>query len=140
MDRGQLIERIREAHDVFRRLPDPEKRFLRPKYGTWPLFARDFVEAYGYNDARVRLSPPSPSEIDRAMETVDWFARYLSRNTIEAKVVWLCCGRGISFSQVAYVLRVSPTTVRRHRDAGIAVLVYRLTQKLHSDESAVAVA
>jgi hypothetical protein len=61
MTKAELIARIEEAEVVWRRLPDPDRRFRFGKMTSWPQYVRDFWEAYGDHGARVRLSAAEPS-------------------------------------------------------------------------------
>ena len=127
MNRGDLITRIVEAYEVWRRVPDPELKYRKPKWGTWPLYVRDFAEAYGWHEARVVLVRPTIREIDRAEEVLDWFAEHLGETyKKEAQACWLICGRGLSPSEAGYKMRVSAKTAKRKRDAGLGLLIWRL--------------
>src|SRR5262245_7689957 len=46
MTRDELIARIGEAYETYRRLPDPDRRYRVTSMSSWPLFVRDAVEAY----------------------------------------------------------------------------------------------
>lgn len=125
----EMIERITEAYDVFRRLPDPERRFLKQKMASWPVFVRDAEEIAAMEKPRVTLTVPSAAAIDRAWEVLGWFATHLRDHPIGAKVLWMQYGRGLTLSQVAIALRrgarrgFSRTNLRRQRDAAMAVLL-----------------
>lgn len=72
---------------------------------SWPLYVRDAVEAYGYNQVSVKLPAPSPAAIDRADELLAWMAKYLQNHTIGAKLLWLSYGRGLTMPQCCVYLR-----------------------------------
>lgn len=52
--------RLKEAADVFRRLPNGERRYLSDMRAKWPAVVRDTMEAYGW-DAPAARRPPSPA-------------------------------------------------------------------------------
>ena len=77
MTRDELIARLGEAYETYRRLPDPDRRYRVTSMTSWPLYVRDAVEAYGYGEVNVRLAAPSPAAIDRADELLAWMAEHL---------------------------------------------------------------
>jgi hypothetical protein len=128
MTKDELIARIEEAEYVMRRLPDPERRFRFPKMSNWPTFVRDFIEAYGYGDVKMRLPQPTPAEITRAEEVLGWFATHLGDRPRGAKALWLTYGRGLALCQAGYLLgRVKKSQVSRLRDQALKVLLERLS-------------
>jgi DNA-directed RNA polymerase specialized sigma24 family protein len=129
MNRSELTARIEEAYWTWRKLPDKERRFLRAKMASWPVFLQQITEAYGWNDARAPKEPPSPEAIDRADEVVGWFARHLREHPKGALSLWLVDGKGMSLSQVSVVMHCSKSAVASRRDRAIAVLLSRLTRE-----------
>ncbi len=122
MNKLDLIERITEAHDVLRRLPDPDRKFRFPKLASWPLFVRDMAEAYGYGEVKVRLAQPSPEAIDRADEVLGWFATHLNQYPKGAKACWLTYGRGLSLREAGKVMRLKKSHVARLRETALKLL------------------
>jgi hypothetical protein len=124
--RQVLIDRIAECYDVFRRLPDPERKYRLPQLSSWPTVIRDFMDAYGWSDVRVRMPPPSPAAIDRAEEVLAWFAAHLKDYPNGARALWLTCGRGLSLQQAAIVMHTGKSTVKDRRNAALTVLLARI--------------
>src|ERR1051326_183536 len=59
-----LRDRIFSAAEVLRRMPDRERVWLSSgERAAWPTIILGYWEAYGQHRARVRLSPPSASQI-----------------------------------------------------------------------------
>jgi hypothetical protein len=104
MTREELIARIGEAYETYRRLPDPDRRYRATSMSSWPLYVRDAVEAYGYGDVSVKLAAPSPGAIDRADELLGWMAQHLIHHPIGAKLLWLTYGRGLTMAQCCVYL------------------------------------
>jgi hypothetical protein len=105
MTRDELIARIGEAYETYRRLPDPDRRYRVTSMTSWPLYVRDAVEAYGYGEVSVRLAAPTPAAIDRADEMLAWMAEHLTHYPIGAKLIWLTYGRGLTMAQCCVYLR-----------------------------------
>src|SRR5262245_43796992 len=114
MTKEELIARIAEAYETYRRLPDPDRKYRVAKMASWPLYVRDIAEAYGYGDVGVRLAAPSPAAIDRADELLGWMAKYLTHYSMGAKLIWLTYGRGLA-------LRECSRIIRRFRPRGYSV-------------------
>jgi hypothetical protein len=113
MTRDDLIARIAEAYDVYRRLPDPDRTYRVAKMASWPTSVRDAVEAYGYGGIAIRLAAPSPGAIDRAEELLGWMVEHLVHHPIGAKLWWLTYGRGLTMSQCCVFLRNTKGIKRR---------------------------
>lgn len=83
----QIADRLEEAADTLKRLPDKK---VGQRTGYWPDVVHDFWEAYGWTSAAMRLGPPAPDAIDRMDETLGWL-RWLEGD--DAKIVWMrACG------------------------------------------------
>jgi hypothetical protein len=82
-----VVDRLEEAAHTLRRLP-PVK--VQGYVSSWPAVVRDSHEAYGYNEAQVKLGPPSSVKIDEMDEALHWM---LCLNKEEAKLVWLRANR-----------------------------------------------
>jgi hypothetical protein len=130
MTEKEMIEWIAEAYEVFRRLPDPERRFLKPKMAAWPMYVRDAEEIAAMEKPARTLVAPTAAAIDRAFELLDLFAEHLRDYPTGAKVLWLQYGRGLTLSEIAVALRrgrsrrgYSRTTLRRQRQSAMSVLL-----------------
>jgi hypothetical protein len=127
--RDELIARIGEAYEVYRRLPDPDRKYRVAKMATWPHYVReaaDVAMGYGYRGASEPRIPPSPRAIDRADELLGWFATILVAHPKGANALWLTYGSGLSLERAARRLKCSRMTIMRRRDAAMAMLLARL--------------
>lgn len=128
MTREELIARIAEAYETYRRLPDPDRKYRVAQMTSWPAYVRDAVESYGYGTVSVRLASPSPAAIDRADELMTWMAEHLIYHPIGAKLLWLTYGRGLTLSQCAVALRgkkgFSRRTAMRRRQVALDRLLF----------------
>lgn len=77
-----IEERVEEAADTLRRLPEPRFQTCR---STWPPVLREFWEMYGAEPARLRPGPPSAVAIDRMDQTLEWL-RWLEPE--ESRLLW----------------------------------------------------
>ncbi|MBF0602158.1 MAG: hypothetical protein HQL07_00525 [Nitrospirae bacterium] len=80
-----VADRMEEAASTLRRLP---MAGVKPReYGnSWPSVIHDAKEAYGWNDAVVRIGQPSAEAITRMDEVMEWL-RWLNQEQV--KLVWL---------------------------------------------------
>jgi hypothetical protein len=67
----ELRDRMREAAYTLRRLPLPKHGLPASFKVTWPDVAYEWL-AYGWNPARAPRIPPTPLEIDRLDEALNW--------------------------------------------------------------------
>ena len=112
-------ERFEEAADTLRRLPE---RNARGYFSTWPAIIRDFVEAYGWQEVRVRLGPPHPAAIDRMHEAFGWLS-WLEPD--ETRLVWLRA-EGVRWKIVAVRYGVDRATVWRRWTCALIKIASRL--------------
>ena len=61
--------RFFEAAITAKRLPPVR---VQGYFNTWPAFARSEWEAYSVDEPVRRSFPPSPEEVDRMLETMQW--------------------------------------------------------------------
>lgn len=139
--RELVAARLREAWDTLRRMPAhvlPEKITC-----AWPEVVRDWQEAYGYTAERVRLARPSPGAIDRAMESIGWFAfialepprkhetadAHARLTRARSRAVWLCTACGLGPKRAADIIGYHRDTVRTLRDGGLEVILRRLRSR-----------
>lgn len=113
MNRDELIARIGEAYETYRRLPDPDRKYRVAQMASWPQHVRDAVEAYGYGTVAVRLASPTPAEIDRAEELLGWMGDFLKLHPVGAKLLWLSYGRGLKMPQCVELLRREGVRIKR---------------------------
>lgn len=110
---------LEEAADTLRRLP--EKR-MRGYGSTWPDIVRDGWEAYGHNDVRTRLGPPTARAIDQMDRTLPWL-RWLEGD--DQRLVWeRACGK--KWKAIAHVRQIDRSTAWRKWSFAVHVIVARL--------------
>lgn len=68
-DIDAVATRFAEAAETSRRLP---RVGVQGYFNVWPAFARREWEALANEDREYRSLPPSPSAIDRMLETMKW--------------------------------------------------------------------
>lgn len=123
-----VMERLQEAGDTLKRLPkDKLDGALRAKEGSWPGYVRDWC-AYGAENAREVRIPPSAEAIDRMMEVFDWIvwlAKRVPHGPVQAKVVWLSFGMGMTTQRLTRRLHCDRTTVNRKKKAGTEAIAGR---------------
>ena len=66
---AEVIKRLNEAASVLRRLPEGG-RYEYPFLTSWPDYKPDPNTAYGYEDAKITPSIPSPAAIQRMEEAL----------------------------------------------------------------------
>nr|WP_263378455.1 DUF6362 family protein [Granulicella paludicola] len=64
-----IADRLEEAAYTLRRLP---KVTVQGFKSNWPATINEFHESYGYNDATVRMGPPSARHITEMDEALLW--------------------------------------------------------------------
>lgn len=102
-----VAEAVEEAAHTLRRLP-PVK--VRGYVSSWPPTIREFWEAYGWHDTKVRLGPPAPDAIDRMDEVLHWL---LILEPDEVRLVWLRA-EGVRWKSIAYRFGIDRSTAWRH--------------------------
>jgi hypothetical protein len=112
-------ERLEEAADTLRRLPAVK---VQGYFSTWPPVIRDFWEAFGWNEVRVRLGPPSPAAIDRMDEALIWLSWLEPDDT---RLVWLRACR-VHWKLITWRFGVSRTTAWRNWVAALVSIASRL--------------
>ena len=116
----KLVEaRFEEAADTLRRLPSVK---VQGYFNTWPPVIRDFWEAFGRTEVRVRPAPPAPGAIDRMDETFTWL-RWLEPE--ETRLVWLRA-EGVVWKLITYRLGVCRSTAWRQWVAALIKVASRL--------------
>ena len=114
-----IEERMVEAADTLKRLPEAR---VRGYFSTWPAVIRDYWEAFGREDVRLRRGPPSPAAIDRMDETMAWL-RWLEPD--DARIVWLRAS-GEPWKAVCWKVGLARTAAHQHWMYALCVIVWRL--------------
>lgn len=143
MHRDELIARIGEAYETYRRLPDPDRKYRVAQMTSWPQHVRDAVEAYGYGTVAVRLASPTPAEIDRAEELLDLMAQHLKLHPVGAKLLWLTYGRGLQMPQCLFLLKREGNRTKRasafsKRKVALEVLLCAINKTVQNSPKKVA--
>lgn len=111
----RVAERREGAADTLRRPPEST---IQRRCTRWLPIIRDAREAYGRDEVRVRLGPPSPAAIDRMDETFTWL-KWLDPE--EVRLVWMRACR-IRRKPVCYRFGVARQTAwRRWMTARISI-------------------
>lgn len=119
----EVQDRIREAYDTLRRLPDDDRRFLTAgERGSWPGYVRDW-QAYGADTVRMPRIPPTPGAIDRLHETLAWLIWVEKQIPRSQKILWVCFGKGLSSARAARVVGIQRRTLQRLRRAAVDRIV-----------------
>ena len=117
--------RFLEAAITARRLPPVR---VQGYFNTWPAFARSEWEAYSA-DEPVRLSfPPSPEEVDRMLETMQWV---LWLEVEQRHLVWMRAKR-YGWREIGIRFACDRTTAWRHWQSAMLVIVDHLNNKVSS--------
>lgn len=115
-----LVEqRLVEAADTLRRLP-PVK--VQGHASSWPPVVRDFWEAYGWEEAEVRLGPPAAAAIDRMDETFGWL-RWLEPD--DARLVWARADRA-PWKAICWRFGIARATACRRWEYALSLIAWRL--------------
>ena len=68
----EIEDRFEEAALTLKRLPNPPASGARGYGRSWPDYVHEAKHAYGYEPARMRVSP-NAREIQRMEEALGWF-------------------------------------------------------------------
>ena len=129
-DGKMVAARLEEAAETMKRLPATG---LKPSsyISSWPPILREFWEAYGWNDLKIRLGPPPSEAIDRMDESLEWL-RWLEPDQV--RLVWLHAER-VPRKLIMARIGVSRATAWRMWAAALVVIATRLN--LATDEKSV---
>jgi Domain of unknown function (DUF6362) len=84
------------------------------------------MQAYGYGEAIVRLTPASPQAIDRMEEVFGWFVHLEGKPHLTV-AMWLTCGIGMGPKRAGDIIGVHRDTVRTRRDEALDIMVHALS-------------
>ncbi len=120
---ASLVEaRLAEAADTLRRLPEER---VQGYFSTWPPVIREYWQAYGRSEVRVRPSPPSARAIDQMDEALQWL-RWLEQE--DAKLVW-ARAEGTPWKSICWRFGVGRTTAWERWVAALCVIAARLNDE-----------
>ena len=117
--RDQVGERLAEAADVLKRLPDAKGQGY---FSTWPQIVHEFADLVGQEPPRLRRPPPSPAAISRMEQTFDWFV-WLEPE--DAKLVW-ARAEGTPWKPICWRFGLSRATAYRRWEYALSVITWRL--------------
>ncbi|MBM3950779.1 MAG: hypothetical protein FJ311_04930 [Rhodospirillales bacterium] len=118
-----IEERMVEAADTLKRLPEER---IRGYFSTWPPVIRDYWEAFGREDVRLRRGPPSPAAIDRMDEALAWLAWL---GPAEAKIVWLRAS-GERWKTVCWKVGMARSAAHEYWLYALCVIAWRLNGRV----------
>jgi hypothetical protein len=123
-----IADRIEEAADTLRRMPDRERALLaKSERGqTWPLMLHQACEHAAYEGLKVRRPPPTAKHIDRMNEVLDWLLELAKIDSGYFKVVWLLFAKRRTPTEVARIVGVTRETVYVRRRAALTLLVVQI--------------
>ncbi len=111
-----VTERLEEAAETMKRLPPVMSKKIAC---SWPPIIQEFWEAYGWNDMKVRLGPPTPDAIGRMDEVMEWL-RWLELDDV--RLVWLRAER-VPWKLIMQRFGLARSTVSARWKAAISQIV-----------------
>jgi hypothetical protein len=113
--------RVEEAWGVLRRMPDRERQQLAKgeRGQKWPAMIYSAAEHAAWMKAKTRLPPPSPEQIDKMNEVIDWLVALAKQDRNFGKAVWLCCALRMKPAEAGRLLGCHRDTARAWRDNGL---------------------
>ncbi|WIY52446.1 DUF6362 family protein [Devosia sp. YIM 151766] len=125
-----IEERFEQAVRTLRQLPNPRGSTPRGYTSSWPDYANDPGQSYGYHDARVRMVP-SPKEIGAMEECFEWLG-WLEPG--DARIVWLRA-EGRRWRQIGIRMGCVRQTAWRRWAAALITISKRLNKKHKAGEA-----
>lgn len=119
--RADIAERIEEAADTLRRVPDREREMLRAgeRGAAWPLMLHTADEHAAWERVPVKRPPPSKEQITRMEEVIDWLLVLARQERKYFNAVWLFCAKRKKPSEAGKLLGCHRETATIWRDAGL---------------------
>lgn len=115
----RVAERLIEAGDVLRRLPEEK---VRGYFDMWPEIIHDFADLVGQEPTPTRRPLPSPAAISRMDETMTWI-RFLDIE--DGRLVW-ARAEGTPWKAICWRFGIARATAHRRWQYGLSVIVWRL--------------
>ena len=81
----EIEDQFEDAALTLRRLPNPPGSGAKGHGQSWPEYIHDAKQAYGYEEARMRVVP-SARDIQRMEDCIGWL---MLINPEDARIVWL---------------------------------------------------
>jgi hypothetical protein len=115
----QVEERLEEAADVLKRLPEEK---VRGHFNVWPEVIHDFGDRIGQEPSPMRRPPPSAAAISRMEEALTW-VRFLAPE--DGKLLW-ARAEGASWKEICWRFGIARATANRRWQYGLGVIALRL--------------
>lgn len=115
----RVEERLREAADVLRRLPE---RRIQGYFSLWPRIVYEFADLVGQEPQKLRRPPPAPDAIDRTEEVFPWVG-WLAPD--DAKLVW-ARAEGTPWKGICWRFGVARATAHRRWEYALSLIAWRL--------------
>ncbi len=117
--RERVEERLSEAADVMRRLPEVR---VQGYYNLWPKVLHEFCDFVGQEPPRLKRPPPAPDAISRMEEALDWL-RWLEAE--DARLVWARADR-TPWKMISWRFGIARATAHRRWEYALSVIAWRL--------------
>jgi hypothetical protein len=117
----EIEDQFEDAALTLRRLPNPTGSGAKGYGQSWPEYVHDAQQAYGYDEARMRVVP-SALAIQRMEDCIDWL-RFLDPE--DARIVWLRA-EGVRWRQVCIRAGVVRSTAWRRWAASLLTIANHL--------------
>jgi len=117
--REQVEERLLEAADVVKRLPDVR---VQGYFSMWPKALYEFSDLVGQEPRPLRRPPPPPDAISRMEQTMPWLT-WLDPE--DAKLVW-ARAEGSRWKLICWRFGISRATAHRRWEYGLSLIAWRL--------------
>ncbi|MBF0148366.1 MAG: hypothetical protein HQL85_19605 [Magnetococcales bacterium] len=117
-----VASRLDEAAATMKRLPAIGPRDMK---SLWPPIIQEFWEAYGWDEAKIRLGSPSADAISRMDECMLWL-RWLEKDQIQ--LVWARAER-LPWKVILERMGVSRATAWRLWSSSLSELAVRLNSR-----------
>ena len=124
-NRERVAQRLKEACDTLRRLPE---QTVRGYMCSWPEMIADVAQGEIEGNVVSRLAAASPQAIDRMHEVFGWFVCLKGKPHL-AIALWLTCGRSMGPARAGKIIGAHRDTVRRRRDEALDHMVAALTAR-----------
>lgn len=122
-NRDAVEERVLEAADVLRRLPEER---VRGFFNTWPDMMVEFSDMVGRIDEPMKLPPPHPRAISRMEETITW-SKFLEPE--DAKLLWARAEQA-PWKAICWRFGISRATANRRYEYALCVIAWQLNGRL----------
>ncbi len=126
---GRVEERLREAADVLKRLPEER---VQGYFNVWPDIVQSFADMVGQTPEPMRLPPPSPAAISRMEETITWVQLLAPE---DARLVW-ARAEGARWKEICWRFGIARATAHRRWQYGLSVMALKLNgQRVQTNRS-----